>query len=130
MEIQYGRYESGNRSDYFLNLINQASFLQEKISDKDLIDKISKHFPTEVRRGIITQGLNTVDSVEEYLRKIDDTYDEKSNDNRVVNRSNSASNNNSGNRRYIPNNNYNNQNRDRNVQNDKNESASQRRLVY
>lgn len=125
LEIQYGRFESGNRSDYFLNLINQASFLEEKISDKDLIEKISKHFPTEVRRGIITQGLHTIDSVEEYLRKIDDTYDEKSNDNsRAVNRNNFPPNNSGNNRRYAPNNN--NQNRDSNVQN---EPANQRRQV-
>lgn len=80
-EIKYGRYRSGNYSDYFLDLINQANFLSNKIPDEELVDKISKHFPMEIRRGLVMQGLQTIESVEEYLRKLDETYIEEQRDN-------------------------------------------------
>lgn len=126
LEIRYGKFETGSRSEYFLNLINQARFLEEKISDKDLIEKISKHFSTEVRRGIITQGLDTIDTIEEYLRKIDETYDERVNDNgRFSGRNNFANNNN--NTRNAGGNNNQNRNRENVAQNDRNSSGNQGR---
>lgn len=70
LELKYGKHEIGNRCDYFLNMVNQANFLPEKISESEIIDRLAKHFSVKVRRGIITQRLNTI-GVDEYLRKID-----------------------------------------------------------
>lgn len=63
LEIKYGRYETGKRSDYFFKLVNQAKYLSQNMSDEELIDKISKHFSTEIRSSIITQGLDTIEGV-------------------------------------------------------------------
>ncbi|KAG5879511.1 hypothetical protein JTB14_004736 [Gonioctena quinquepunctata] len=74
LELTYGRFESGNRSEYFLNLVCQSVFLDEKISDEKLICLIAKHFPADVQRGIITNGFTKFEEVEEFLLKVDDTY--------------------------------------------------------
>ncbi|KAG5886588.1 hypothetical protein JTB14_011300 [Gonioctena quinquepunctata] len=74
LEFTYGRFESGNRSEYFLNLVRQSVFLDEKISDEKLICMIAKHFPADVQRGIITNGFTKFEEVEEFFLKVDDTY--------------------------------------------------------
>lgn len=74
LDLCYGKCESGNRAEYFLNLAHQAGFLDEKIPEHKLVTMISKHFPPEIQRGIITSGMFTFDCVEDYLRKVDDTY--------------------------------------------------------
>ncbi|KAG5866581.1 hypothetical protein JTB14_007229 [Gonioctena quinquepunctata] len=73
-ELTYGRFESGNRSEYFLNLVRQSVFLDEQISDEKLICLIAKHFPADVQRGIVTNGFTKFEEVEEFLLKVDDTY--------------------------------------------------------
>lgn len=77
LEISYGKFESGNRSEYFLNLFNQASFLSSPIPEHKLISLISRHFSPDVQRGIVTRGLKTFDEIDEYLRDIDATYEEE-----------------------------------------------------
>ncbi|KAG5883308.1 hypothetical protein JTB14_008595 [Gonioctena quinquepunctata] len=62
------------QSEYFLNLVRQSVFLDEKISDEKLICLIAKHFPADVQRGIITNGFTKFEEVEEFLLKVDDTY--------------------------------------------------------
>ncbi|XP_074026872.1 uncharacterized protein [Leptinotarsa decemlineata] len=90
LDLHYGRYESGSRSDYFLNLISQASFLTEKITTAKLIEIIAKHFSPDIQRGIITNGFATIDDVESFLQKIDDSYkvDPTDNSNRNPRRNN------------------------------------------
>nr|CAH7717818.1 unnamed protein product [Callosobruchus chinensis] len=77
LQLNYGHYEpGGSRSEYFLDLVNQASFLSEPIPEGKLIRMLSKHFSSEIQRGIITRGLDTFETVDEYLRDIDETYAE------------------------------------------------------
>ncbi|KAG5892733.1 hypothetical protein JTB14_001104 [Gonioctena quinquepunctata] len=73
LELTYGRFESGNRSEYLLNLVRQSVFLDEKISDEKLI---VKHFPAVVQRGIITNnGFTKFEEVEGFLLNVDDTFE-------------------------------------------------------
>nr|CAI5822142.1 unnamed protein product [Callosobruchus analis] len=72
LNLCYGRYENGSRSEYFSNLVNQASYLSEPVPGPKLIHMISKHFPAEIQRGIATLGLKSFDEVDEYLRSIDE----------------------------------------------------------
>nr|CAI5841825.1 unnamed protein product [Callosobruchus analis] len=53
-----------------------ASFLSEPIPEGKLNRMLSKHFSSEIQRGIITRGLDTFETVDEYLRDIDETYAE------------------------------------------------------
>nr|CAH7758418.1 unnamed protein product [Callosobruchus chinensis] len=77
LQLNYGHYEpGGSRSEYFLDLVNQASFLSEPIPEGKLIRMLSNHFASEIQRGIITRGLDTFETVDEYLRDIDETYAE------------------------------------------------------
>lgn len=71
LNLNYGRYESGSRSEYFLSMVNQSYFLSEPIPEGKLVSMLSKHFPTDVERGIIMNGLKTIDEIDEFLRKID-----------------------------------------------------------
>nr|CAH7749729.1 unnamed protein product [Callosobruchus chinensis] len=72
-EIKYGKFESGSRADYFLKLARLAKILSEKINHKDLIAYILQHFSNEpeIRKGIVTQNLDTLEQVEVFLRKLD-----------------------------------------------------------
>lgn len=81
LDISYGRFENGSRAEYFINYITEAKFLSEAIPMQKLIDMLSRHFPAEIKRGIVTNGLSSFDVVEEYLRKIDETYRGEGNSN-------------------------------------------------
>nr|CAH7762550.1 unnamed protein product [Callosobruchus chinensis] len=72
LNLSYGRHESGSLSEYFMNLVNQANFLTERIPEEKLTKMLSKHFPSEIQRGIVTMGLKTIDEIDEYLREVDD----------------------------------------------------------
>nr|CAH7765237.1 unnamed protein product [Callosobruchus chinensis] len=72
LNLSYGRHESGSLSKYFMNLVNQANFLTERILEEKLTKMLSKHFPSEIQRGIVTMGLKTIDEIDEYLREVDD----------------------------------------------------------
>lgn len=85
-EIRYGKYKTGMRAEYFLNLYKQASYLSEKIPENKLIEWLTAHFDDNVRRGVLLNGLRTIDEIEEYLRKYDGTID-RSNANGPNNRS-------------------------------------------
>nr|CAH7716349.1 unnamed protein product [Callosobruchus chinensis] len=63
-EIKYAKFESGTRL---------AKLLSEKINEEDLISYISQHFSNEpeIRKGIVTQNLDTLEQVEIFLRKLD-----------------------------------------------------------
>ncbi|XP_074038933.1 uncharacterized protein [Leptinotarsa decemlineata] len=78
LEMNYGKFQEGtrgeSRADYFLNYVVQSNYLTEKITEEKLVEMISKHFSMEIQRGIITQGLKTIEEVENYLRKIDETW--------------------------------------------------------
>lgn len=74
LKLSYGKYQLGSRSEYFLDLFNHASFLSTPIPNQKLILLLSRHFPPDIQRGIITLGLKTFDEVDEYLRNIDATY--------------------------------------------------------
>lgn len=72
LKIKFGSYERGSRADYFLKLIKEAEFLSDPLGETELITLITGHFPIEVRRGLITLGLKTVEEVEGHLRRIDE----------------------------------------------------------
>lgn len=97
MDLNYGQFKTGNMADYFLHLAGQAAYLSEPIPEVKLISMLTKHFPGDVQRGIITQGFCLLDEVEEYLRRLDETPSTWENDSRRPNRdseANSRSNNN------------------------------------
>lgn len=72
LELNYGKFESGKRADYFLHMVNQASFLSTPIPENNLIEKLSKHFSPEIERGIITLGFKTIDEIQNYLYRLDE----------------------------------------------------------
>lgn len=72
--MSYGKYERDSRSEYFLNLFNQASFLSTPIPEGKLVLLLGKHFSLEVQRGLVTLGLKTFNEIDEYLRNIENTY--------------------------------------------------------
>nr|CAI5829092.1 unnamed protein product [Callosobruchus analis] len=72
LNLSYGRHESGSLSEYFMNLVNQANFLTERIPEEKLTKMLSKHFSSEIQRGIVTLGLKTIDEIDEYLREVDE----------------------------------------------------------
>nr|CAI5868790.1 unnamed protein product [Callosobruchus analis] len=74
LHLSYGKFESGSRAEYFLNLVNQASFLSEPIPEQKLIKMLAKHFPPDIQRGMMILGLNDFDSVDDYLHNIDESY--------------------------------------------------------
>lgn len=85
LHLNYGRYERGSCSSYFLDMVNQAGFLSEKIPEYKLINMLGKHFSSDIERAIVMQGLNTVEAVDIFLQKMDDTFssgNSKSRDNR------------------------------------------------
>lgn len=88
LHLHYGKHDRGSMSDYFVKHFKESGFLTEKIEEGKLIEMLAKHFSLEVQRGIITQGLALFDQVEEYLRKLDETFSEnasrQSNNNRYV----------------------------------------------
>nr|CAI5868952.1 unnamed protein product [Callosobruchus analis] len=55
-----------------MNLVNQANFLTERIPEEKLTKMLSKHFSSEIQRGIVTLGLKTIDEIDEYLREVDE----------------------------------------------------------
>lgn len=71
LKLNYGKYEKGSRSEYFLNLCNQAGYLSVPIEEIQLVKLLSKHFASDVQRGIVTLGLKKFDEVDEYLTSID-----------------------------------------------------------
>lgn len=82
LELNYGQFEGNCRADYFLNLVSQARFLSQPLPTGKLIDMLVKHFPVEIQRGIITNGLHSIDEVESFLRKIDETFESSQVDSR------------------------------------------------
>nr|CAH7745333.1 unnamed protein product [Callosobruchus chinensis] len=76
LNLSDGRHESGSLSEYSMNLVNQANFLTERIPEEKLTKTLSKHFPSEIQRGIVTMGLKIIDEIDEYLREVDDVRKE------------------------------------------------------
>nr|CAI5833877.1 unnamed protein product [Callosobruchus analis] len=74
LHLCYGKFERGSLSEYFLNLIKQASFLSEEIPEEKLTKMISKHFPSEVQSGLVTRGLYRFEAMEAYLQELDEIY--------------------------------------------------------
>lgn len=74
LKLNYGQFEGGSRSEYFLDLFNQAGFLSTPLPDQKIISMLSRHFSPDIQRGIISLGLNSFDEIDEYLRNIDSTY--------------------------------------------------------
>lgn len=74
-KIKYGRYERGSRADYFLRIVGDADYLTEALTEAELVELVSKHFPAEVYRGILNAGYQTIDEIERHLRKMDRTYE-------------------------------------------------------
>nr|CAH7729530.1 unnamed protein product [Callosobruchus chinensis] len=77
LHLNYGKFESGSRAEYFLNLVNQASFLSESIPEEKLIKMLAKHFSPDIQRGMMILGLNEFDAVDDYLHNLDESYTEE-----------------------------------------------------
>uniref|UniRef100_V5GHR5 RNA-directed DNA polymerase n=1 Tax=Anoplophora glabripennis TaxID=217634 RepID=V5GHR5_ANOGL len=97
-KLRFGTYERGSRADYFLKVVKEASYLDMPPKQEELIDIVVNHFPFEIQRGIVSLGLNTIDDVDRYLRKIDGTYFDEANipggnTNPIQNRTNRTNNN-------------------------------------
>lgn len=75
LEIKFGKYQRGSRADYFLKMAGQAAFLSVKIAEDKLVEYVVGHFSSEIKRGILIAGLKTLDDVEAYLRKLDETFE-------------------------------------------------------
>lgn len=74
LKLCYGRHERGNRADYLMDLVGQAQYLDESVDESKLVDMLAKHFDFDIQRGIAIRGVETVDDMESYLRKIDATF--------------------------------------------------------
>ncbi|KAL3286740.1 hypothetical protein HHI36_001233 [Cryptolaemus montrouzieri] len=70
----YGKLDSGNRAEYFLDYVSQARYLTSQIPEEKLVEMLSRHFSSEIERGIVTKGFITKDEVERYLKKVNNTY--------------------------------------------------------
>lgn len=77
LNLKYGRYEKGNRADYFLKLAKESTYLSNGFSECDTVELIAQHFPPDIRRGILNSGYRDFEDVELFLRKIDKTYTEE-----------------------------------------------------
>nr|CAH7735348.1 unnamed protein product [Callosobruchus chinensis] len=69
-DIKYG----GNRGDYLLKFAGLASHLCNSIDESDLVHMLVDHFPSEIERGVVLNGIKRLDDFEKYLRMIDGTY--------------------------------------------------------
>ncbi|KAJ8926998.1 hypothetical protein NQ314_020561 [Rhamnusium bicolor] len=77
-KIKYGTYERGSLSEYFLKIIKEARYLSDPLSEGELVVLVSKHFPMEIRRGILNNGFQSIDDVEIYLRNLDELENDRS----------------------------------------------------
>lgn len=82
-EIRYGAYKNGSRADYMLKLAGKATFLSERIEEEDLVEMLSKHFEKEIQRAVYLNGIKTLEDFDEYLRKLDETYESVGDSSRV-----------------------------------------------
>lgn len=73
-EIKYGKYTVGSRADYLLKMASQATYLSEGLEEGRLMEFLTKHFPPEIQRGIVTGGYKTLEEIEAYLKRIDETF--------------------------------------------------------
>lgn len=78
-KIKFGKFVNGNMAEYFLKTLKEASFLSEQLEEKKLIEFLINHFPTEVKCGILNGGFQTVEAVEQHLKRLDECYGEMSN---------------------------------------------------
>nr|CAH7749989.1 unnamed protein product [Callosobruchus chinensis] len=62
-DIKYGEYSGG-----------LASHLCNSIDESDLVHMLVDHFPSEIERGVVLNGIKRLDDFEKYLRMIDGTY--------------------------------------------------------
>nr|CAI5842451.1 unnamed protein product [Callosobruchus analis] len=75
-DLKYGEYMGGNRGDYLLKVAGSASYLSNPIPESDLVQMLVDHFPSEIKRGVVLNGIKNLDHFERYLRMLDGTYEE------------------------------------------------------
>nr|CAI5850130.1 unnamed protein product [Callosobruchus analis] len=75
-DLKYGEYTGGNRGDYLLKVAGSASYLSNLIPESDLVQMLVDHFPSEIKRGVVLNGIKNLDDFERYLRMLDGTYEE------------------------------------------------------
>ncbi|VEN53305.1 unnamed protein product [Callosobruchus maculatus] len=76
-DIKYGEYTGGSRGDYLLKIAGSASYLSNSIDEGDLVTMIVDHFPTEIKRGVILNGIKRLDDLAKYLRVLDGSYEDE-----------------------------------------------------
>nr|CAH7754572.1 unnamed protein product [Callosobruchus chinensis] len=74
-KIKFGSYSQGSRSEYYLKLVREAQFLSQPLSEEEIVDLLTSHFPNKIRRGILNGNLRAFDDVEAFLKRIDESYE-------------------------------------------------------
>lgn len=73
-----GSYSGGSKREYFMKKVAEFSYLDTNMTEGDLVDTLSHHFPKEIERTIKIYNYTTVMEIEQYLKRLDDMEDGQS----------------------------------------------------
>lgn len=71
-----GRYDKNrvykSRERYALEIYNESMYLEPRINEKDLLSRIADHFGEDIALQVVVKDMDSLGTLIEYLRRIDD----------------------------------------------------------